>query len=143
MMNNYIYSPQNNAFYPLSLQEVYEQAGSWPADGMEISDDVYEEFLQSPPGKIRIAGEDGLPVWSEPTPPTHEELIAAAEAQRAELLASADRITADWRTELMLGDISDDDKKSLSEWMTYKRDVKAVPVETAIATGFKWPSLPA
>lgn len=27
MMNNYIYGPKNNAFYPLSLKEVYEQAG--------------------------------------------------------------------------------------------------------------------
>ncbi|EOU2726208.1 MULTISPECIES: tail fiber assembly protein [Enterobacteriaceae] len=142
MMNNYIYGPKNNAFYPLSLKEVYEQAGSWPDDGIEISDDVYETFLQSPPDKIRIAGEDGLPVWSDPTPPTHEELIAAAEARRAELLAYADSITADWRTELMLGDISDGNKKSLSEWMLYKRDVKAIPVETAIAPEFYWPPLP-
>ncbi|EPH3079578.1 tail fiber assembly protein, partial [Citrobacter freundii] len=50
---------------------------------------------------------------------------------------------ADWRTELALGDISDDDRIKLSAWMAYKRAVKAVIAEDAIRDGFQWPAIPA
>ncbi|WP_368988301.1 tail fiber assembly protein [Citrobacter freundii] len=69
--------------------------------------------------------------------------IAAAELNQRQLLAYADAVTADWRTELALGEISDGDKVRLSEWMAYKRDVKAVNAEDAAAPGYKWPPQPA
>ncbi|EKP9242373.1 phage tail protein, partial [Escherichia coli] len=31
-MEQYFFSPSNNAFYPASLRSVYEAAGSWPED---------------------------------------------------------------------------------------------------------------
>lgn len=106
---------------------------AYAADGSE------DDFIK--PGLIAISETEALAIVNPP--PTHDELVTSVEQTRAELLASADMITADWRTELMLGDISDNDKESLSKWMAYKRDVKAIPVEVAIAAGFKWPSLPA
>lgn len=66
----------------------------------------------------------------------------AAERLRQQLLANADAVTADWRTELALGEISDTDKASLSAWMAYKRDVKAVKGDVAITDGFAWPTKP-
>lgn len=85
---------------------------------------------------------DGLPAWGDIPPPSHDELIKEVEAERTRLLSHADTITADWRTELALGDISDSDKALLSLWMAYKREVKAVASESAIAPGFKWPAKP-
>lgn len=46
------------------------------------------------------------------------------------LLAKADATMIDWRTELMLGEISDDNMDKLSAWLAYKNQVKAVDVTT-------------
>lgn len=50
--------------------------------------------------------------------------------KRQELLDEANSITADWRTELNLGIISDGDKATLVDWMTYIKAVKALDLST-------------
>lgn len=70
---NYIYSAINNTFYPLSLKELYMEAGTWPTDGIEVSDELFNNFCVAPEGKIRVAGEDGLPKWID-IPPVIEDL---------------------------------------------------------------------
>ncbi|WP_410752250.1 tail fiber assembly protein [Citrobacter youngae] len=67
--------------------------------------------------------------------------IADAEKLRSQLLASADKVMLDWRTELMLGEISDANKAKLSAWMAYKNEVKAVDVTTD-PEHVNWPALP-
>ncbi|MCL3894247.1 tail fiber assembly protein, partial [Escherichia coli] len=49
-----------------------------------------------------------------------------AEKQRQHLLTEAKDITSDWKTELELGTISDDDKAHLMQWMAYIKEVKAL-----------------
>lgn len=72
-MSSYQFSAGANAFYANALREVYEEAGTWPADAIDVDDSVYQEFSAnlSPAGKIRAVGDDGLPVWidiPEPVP---------------------------------------------------------------------------
>lgn len=72
-MSNYHFSAGANAFYANALREVYEEAGTWPADAVAVDDSVYQEFAAniSPAGKMRAVGGDGLPVWidiPEPDP---------------------------------------------------------------------------
>lgn len=98
-----------------------------------------DDFIK--PELIAISETEALAIVNHP--PTHDELVTSVERTRAELLASADMITADWRTELMLGDISERDKESLSKWMAYKREIKSIPAEEAIIPGFSWPPVPA
>lgn len=74
-------------------------------------------------------------------PPTHEQLIQAGENERQRLLAAADAVMFDWRTELMLGEISDANRDKLSAWMTYKNEVKAVDVTTD-PEHVNWPVTP-
>ncbi|MEW5123803.1 tail fiber assembly protein [Citrobacter freundii] len=74
-------------------------------------------------------------------PPTHEELIQAAEFERERLLKHADDVMLDWRTELMLGEISDASKAKLSAWLAYKNEVKSVDVTTA-PEHVNWPVPP-
>ena len=74
-------------------------------------------------------------------PPTHEQLIQAAENERQRLLTAADAVMLDWRTELMLGEISDANRDKLSAWMTYKNEVKAVDVTTD-PEHVNWPVTP-
>ncbi|EFH2765098.1 tail fiber assembly protein [Citrobacter braakii] len=127
----YQYSPSTNSFYPDDLLSVYEEAGTLPNDLIPVSEDVFREFTATPePGKMRVAGSDGLPAWGDIPPPTHEELIAIAEQVRQQLLTHADAVMLDWRTELMLGEISDANRAKLSAWLAYKNDVKAVDVAT-------------
>ncbi|EFE0885799.1 tail fiber assembly protein [Escherichia coli] len=75
-------------------------------------------------------------------PPTHEQLIQAAENERQRLLSAADAIMLDWRTELMLGEISDANRAKLSAWLAYKNQVNAVDKNEAITEGFNWPNAP-
>ncbi|HIH4536433.1 TPA: tail fiber assembly protein [Citrobacter freundii] len=126
----YVYSAASNSFYPLTLKESYEDAGEWPVDGVEVDDTVFSEFQNPPTGKIRIAGENGFPSWEDIPPATREELIDAAEQERQKLLAHADIVMLDWRTELMLGEISDTNRAKLSAWLAYKNGVKSADVTT-------------
>lgn len=66
--------------------------------------------------------------------------IADAEQHRQAILALVDKLTSDWRVELMLGDITEENKKKLSSWMAYKTVVKAVDVSTA--PDISWPAQP-
>ena len=75
-------------------------------------------------------------------PPTHEQLIQAAENERQRLLAAADVVMLHWRTELMLVEISDANRAKLSTWLAYKNQVNAVDKNEAITEGFNWPNAP-
>ncbi|HDX5654587.1 TPA: tail fiber assembly protein [Escherichia coli] len=109
-----------------------------PADIVEISTDLYNELIagQQEGGKLITSDENGLPVLKSPA----IDYVARAENQRMQLLAHVDNVTADWRVELMLGDISSTDKEKLSVWMDYKKEVKAV--DTSTAPEIRWPELP-
>lgn len=142
-MTNYIFSPSKNAFYPYLLKENYLSAGSWPDDGIDVDEAIFNEFTREPPeGKVRSAGSDGLPIWIDAPALTQEQLVAAAENERQQMLKHADAVMLDWRTELMLGEISDDNRAKLSAWMEYKNEVKAVDV-TIDPEKVNWPVAPA
>ncbi|EDT6761332.1 tail fiber assembly protein [Salmonella enterica subsp. enterica] len=66
-MNQYKYSAAINMFYPVSLQEAYENNGTWPDDAVDVDDAVYWEFSADipPEGKTRVVGTDGLPAWGD------------------------------------------------------------------------------
>ncbi|HCD1227728.1 TPA: tail fiber assembly protein [Citrobacter freundii] len=84
---------------------------------------------------------DGTAFTAPPVPePTPEEQRAAAEQFRDGLLQNANKVTADWRTELALGIISDEEKAKLILWMQYIKAVKAVDVSTA--PDIDWPEKP-
>lgn len=78
--------------------------------------------------------------WIMDSAAKHQGDIADAEQHRQMLLAQVDELSSDWRVELMLGDISEENKKKLSSWMAYKTAVKAVNVSTA--PDINWPVQP-
>ena len=138
----YLFDKKTLGFFPLSLKDSYISAGTWPKDDGEVVDeDVFLEYTAQPPdGKIRASSPDGMPCWIDIPPLTHEQYVAIAEQARQQLLAHADATTADWRTELALGIISDGDKAKLITWMEYIRAVKAV--DTSTAPDITWPVKP-
>lgn len=44
--------------------QTYEQAGTWPGDGVDVDEATFGEFSgDAPEGKTRAAGGGGLPCW--------------------------------------------------------------------------------
>lgn len=78
--------------------------------------------------------------------PVPVDYQAKAETPRQKLLDAANSAIADWRTELALGEISDDDKASLTKWMAYIRELKSLDLtgvsDEATFTAIRWPALP-
>ncbi|MFP7605642.1 tail fiber assembly protein [Serratia quinivorans] len=72
---------------------------------------------------------------------TPYELQAQAESKKEKLITSANKKTQAWQTQLMLGMISDEDKKSLMAWMNYVQKVQAVDV--SLVPNITWPDQPA
>lgn len=74
------------------------------------------------------------------------DYLAMAEKEKSYRLQEAERITTEWRTELMLGIISDEDKASLVEWVGYIRALKALNLANITdEKGFnaiQWPEQP-
>ncbi|EDT0176870.1 tail fiber assembly protein, partial [Salmonella enterica] len=71
---------------------------------------------------------------------------AKAETTRQKLLDGANSTIADWRTELALGEISDDDKATLTKWMSYIKGLKSLDLtgisDEATFNKIQWPALP-
>ncbi|ECE5795592.1 tail fiber assembly protein [Salmonella enterica subsp. diarizonae] len=100
-------------------------------------DDADKKFYKE--GLIPISEEEANEILNPP--PTHEELIRVAENERQRLLTHADKVMLDWRTELMLGEISDANRDKLSAWLAYKNEVKAFDV-TITPENVNWPVPP-
>jgi hypothetical protein len=81
------YSASKNAWFAPELRGDYEQAGTWPADAKEYSDDVYAAFRdrQEPDGKVMQADANGDPVLVDAPAPSVDDLtkqnIAAIQAE--------------------------------------------------------------
>ena len=141
-MEQYYYSASKNQLLPESLFEDYQSAGSWPDDAEPVSDDLYQEFgaNPAPAGKIMVTGDDGLPVWGDLPAPSPEELIAQAEAKKAELLAIADAAIAPLSRAVKLKMATDEEAGKLEEWERYS--VLINRVDTSTVQDIDWPEQP-
>ncbi|WNP29051.1 tail fiber assembly protein [Morganella morganii] len=140
-MKNYIYSASQNMILPVSLKQIYVDAGTWPEDGTAISDEVAGEFMgQYPQGKTLSHDEDGQPCWADIPPLPKEQQIAEAEEKKAFLISEVESETAMLRAKLTLGRIKDDEKVLLNAWLDYLDELEAVDVSTA--PDIIWPVKP-
>jgi hypothetical protein len=84
---------------------------------------------------------DGNVFTPPPVPePSHEELVAEAQAKKQALLSAANTYTQPWQTQLLLGIITDADKASLTVWMKYYQQVQAI--DTSNPSAIVWPETP-
>ncbi|EBE5398346.1 tail fiber assembly protein [Salmonella enterica] len=78
--------------------------------------------------------------------PVPVDYQAKAETTRQKLLNDADNAIKDWRTELTLGIISDENKAPLILWMNYINVLKSLDLtgvsDEATFTAIRWPALP-
>lgn len=140
---NIYFSASIPAFIPAQWKEdgTYDD-DTWPADAVLLSDEESELYWkQNPPAGKQLGTENGRPVWIDIPAPTKEELILTAENERQRLLKQADAVMLDWRTELMLGEISDANRGKLSAWLAYKNEVKTWDIKTD-PENVNWPVPP-
>lgn len=73
------FSPSTNGFYDTEIH-----GDDIPEDAVEITREEHAALLEGQSaGQMIAADEDGKPVLQDPPAPTHEQLLATAEAQRA------------------------------------------------------------
>lgn len=139
MNYEYVWSPSASGFYPLAEKVRLAREGQWPADGVEITTQEYNELFPPPPGQY-IDTVGGRPAWVDTPPPTEEQLIAAAEETKSRLRAQAESEIG-WRQYAVDEDIAtDEEKQALAEWRKYL--VMLMRISTADANGIVWPPIP-
>ena len=144
MEDKYYWSAKENGFYLESIKELYEDsADGWPDDAAGISEELYKSLLAGQlNGKVITSDSDGNPVLTNPI----IDWNARAESQRQSLLTAANDTIADWKIELQLETISDDDKVSLIKWMAYIKALRALNLsgvkDEAKYKKIEWPTVP-
>ena len=142
-MNKYFYDVATNAFYPIAMKEIYESNVNFD-NAKEVDEELFIEYSGEPPkGKIRIAGEDGFPAWGDIPPPTHDELIAAAEAQKQLRIDQANEYmnSKQWPGKAAIGRLKDAEKVQYNAWLDYLDELESVDI-TAVPD-ITWPTPPA
>jgi hypothetical protein len=62
-----IYSSMTGGFYPVDMRLIYQAAGTWPVDGVEVGDeDCAALFAAQSLGKLIAPDENGYPVAIDP-----------------------------------------------------------------------------
>lgn len=64
--NMYIYDAKTNGFYAVLLKESYELAGTWPENGVEITEEEHKTLMEGQSaGKVISADSMGKPVLTD------------------------------------------------------------------------------
>lgn len=137
-MSKYVYSAKSNAFYPTSMKETYAEAGLWPDDGKPCEEELFAQFAGTPPeGKVRVAGDDGYPAWTDIPPPTAEEIKRDADYKKSELLAQATIVIAPLQDAVDLDMATEEEAAALLAWKKYRVLLNRVDTSNPV-----WPKAP-
>ncbi|WP_337050173.1 tail fiber assembly protein [Serratia fonticola] len=137
MMSNYKFSATTVAFYPIAMLELYEQAGTLPADLVDVTDEDYQTFIGLPPaGKMR--GSKGKkPAWVDMPAPTEEEVRQRSATQQGRLLNDAYAAMKPLELAVKLGMATDEEKARLDAWERYTVLLNRVDIDKPV-----WPDRP-
>ncbi|MFK3934054.1 tail fiber assembly protein [Pantoea agglomerans] len=140
-------------FQPDTLKFVFDKNGVVISMNHDVSalwpggHSVAEIASKDVPAGLSINGEwvfDGERIL--PRTYTLEQWQAKAESMRQSLLKEAGNVITDWRTELQLGILNDEDKANLIEWMGYIKSVKTLDLslveDEATLDKVAWPEKP-
>ncbi|EDH3766388.1 tail fiber assembly protein [Salmonella enterica subsp. enterica] len=132
-MSDYYYSFKEKGFF---WQPDTESDNS-PDDLIPLTDGYYRELMQGQVDGKYIEHRKGGPVLVEHREYTPEELVAQAEARKAELLADAESAIAPLARAVKLKIATDEEIKRLDAWELYS--VMVNRVDTASPD---WPDVP-
>ncbi|TXE36452.1 tail fiber assembly protein [Serratia marcescens] len=136
---------QQKEFSPDTVKIAYDSDGIIWAVSRDVSMlwpvnlSVAEIAEEKIPGELTDVGLwafDGKSIT--PRKYSESERIKLVEEKKKQLLADANQKTQAWQTQLMLGMISDADKKLLITWMEYVQKIQALDGNEVV----KWPEPP-
>jgi len=138
---NFVYSPSTDGMYPLSMKDDYVSAGSWPNDGVEISQETYEEFNANPPEGKRRALVGKKMKWVDLPPKPAEQINEESLATKNMLLLEAGQRISIWQTKLLMGrKLSDEEEAKLNSWLDYIDALSSIDTESGQEPS--WPLTP-
>ncbi|HFG0871907.1 TPA: tail fiber assembly protein [Salmonella enterica] len=132
-MSDYYYSFKEKGFF----WQPDTKSGDYPDDLIPLTDEHYRELMQGQVDGKYIEHRKGGPVLVEHREYTHEELVAQAEARKAELLAEAESVIAPLARAVKLGIATDEEQKRLEAWELY-----SVLVNRVDTSAPDWPDIP-
>lgn len=134
-MNKLFFNSLNNGFYDTQYNSVI------PDDSVEITQEIYDSFagVSWPDGKILGADSSGMPMWVDAPPMTHEEEVAAANAQKQVLIGQVNTYMNDkqWPGKAVIGRLKDDELAQYNTWLDYLDELESV--DTSTAPDIVWP----
>lgn len=140
-MSDFGFSAKTNSMYDISMKDDYIMAGTWPDDINNISQEVYNHFLQDPPKGKALGSLDGMPAWVDIPPLSKGEALECAINKKASLMSDATQSITVWQTKLLMGrKLSEDDKASLNSWIDYIDELQSLDLSSA--PDVTWPILP-
>lgn len=130
------YSPSLNGFLLEKTAEDYQGH-----DLIEITEAVYDEFMAGSTTKKMVPGANG-PAWADIPPPTHDELVAAAEAEKQQRIDLANEYMngKQWPGKAAIGRLKGDELAQYNLWLDYLDALEAI--DTSTAPDITWPEQP-
>lgn len=139
----YVYRASTGGFYCDDLAAEYRKAGTWPGFFVRVSDDDYNNLMEGlAQGKIIVPNKQCYPVLQERPVPTRDELIAAAEEKRRDLIKSALQSVSTIQLRQMNGRrLTEKEVARLNDVLDYIEALEATDTDTA--PDIDWPEVPA
>ncbi|WP_042546369.1 tail fiber assembly protein [Yersinia aldovae] len=140
-MNMKSWSAKNNSFFDTDQLERYVSAGWDLSDVTEIPDSLFYEYTVFPLGKCRVVV-DGMPAWGDIPPPTHDEQIAFATAEKQSRIDEANEYmnSKQWPGKAAMGRLNDTERAQYNAWLDYLDLLEEV--DTSTAPDIDWPVAP-
>ncbi|CAI1863479.1 tail fiber assembly protein [Serratia proteamaculans] len=139
-MTNYKFSAKTNSFYPESLREYYEEAGTLPTDLIDVTDEVYATFSGQPPEDKVRGSKKGLPAWIDIPPLSKDQAQEHARMKKQQLTDESDAIILPLERAVRLGMATNEEKVRLDAWERYSVLLSRVDVSEGL--NIEWPSSP-
>ncbi|MHB0661292.1 tail fiber assembly protein [Escherichia coli] len=136
----YVWSASNNAFFEKDQLERFISAGWELNDIVDVGDELFNEFVEPPAGKVRVV-KNGFPAWDDIPEPPREELISYAEQQKQLRIDEALQSISVIQLKLQAGrKLTDKETLRLNQTLDYIDEV--VATDTANAPDIEWPVKP-
>ncbi|EIL5950599.1 tail fiber assembly protein [Escherichia coli] len=132
--HGFIWDGKNLRLLAYVLKSEYELNGMWPADGIDITEEVAYEFIKQPPeGKVIGVNEEGMPAWIDKPPITHaEEVIKANNEKHGRIVEAVNYMNSkQWVGKAILGRLDVNEMKMYNVWLDYLEKLEAVDPSTA------------
>ena len=113
----------SGAFYPYLLKREYELSGTWPDDGVDVDDSVYDAFKVVPDGKMIGTDTDGMPCWID-IPLSRPTFAQALATLNAVYVKARDELCAAWLRAAVADGVEESSRKEDVEMELAELDAK-------------------